>query len=69
MNHTHTFTQEVTHISGERLTTSVVVYPNVEDILGLLARSVAREKTSGKVAYVSPSAPVRAALFLFAETL
>lgn len=65
----HTITQEVTHISGARLRTTAVVYPNVEDILGLLARSVAREKATGKVAYVSPSSEVRSALFQLSETL
>ena len=66
---TRTITQEVTHISGERLTTSAVIYPNVEDVLGLLARSVAREKIMGKVSYVSPGAEVRYALFKFSEAL
>lgn len=64
---THTISQEVTHISGARLTTTAVTYPNAEDVLGLLARSVAREKITGKVAYVSPSGPVRTALFQLAE--
>lgn len=66
---TRTITQEVTHISGERLTTSAVIYPNVEDVLGLLARSVAREKITGRVAYVSPGAEVRSVLFQLSEAL
>lgn len=66
---TRTVTQEVTHISGDRLTTSAVIYPTVEDVLGLLSRSVAREKITGKVAYVSPGAEVRSALFQFSEVL
>lgn len=61
--------QEVTHIDGSRLTTTAVVYPTVEDVLGLLARSVIREKVSGKVAYVSPSAEVRAHLIQFSESV
>lgn len=51
--------------TGTRVTTTVVRYPTVEDVLGLLARSVAREKITGGPCYVAPSEEVRNALFRF----
>ena len=59
--------QEVTNITGTRLTTSVITYPTSEDVLGVLARAVAREKQTEQYCYVSPSDAVRNAIFRFAE--
>ena len=59
--------QEVTNVTGVKLTTSVITYPTSEDVLGVLARAVAREKQTTQYCYVSPSAAVRNSIFRFAE--
>lgn len=59
--------QEITNITGVRLTTSVITYPTSEDVLGVLARAVAREKQTAQYCYVSPSLAVRNAIFRLAE--
>jgi len=62
---TRTTDARVTNVTGAQVTTTVVKYPTVEDVLGVLARAVAREKISGQPCYVAPSEEVRNALFRF----
>lgn len=59
--------QEVTNVTGAKITTSVITYPTAEDILSVLARAVAREKQTDQYCYVSPSVAVRNAIFRFTE--
>ena len=59
--------QEITNVTGAKITTSVITYPTVEDILSVLAQAVAREKQTDQYCYVSPSVAVRDSLFRFAE--
>ena len=62
-----TVSQEITNVTGAKLTTTVTTYPTSEDVLGVLARAVAREKQTVQFCYVSPSVAVRNSLFRFAE--
>jgi len=59
--------EEVTNVTGVRVTTAVVTYPTAEDVLGVLSRAVAREKQTAQYAYVSPSKGVRDSIFRFSE--
>ena len=62
-----TTSQEVTNVTGAKLTTSVILFPTVEDVLSVLSRAVAREKRTEQYCYVSPSDAVRNAIFRFTE--
>ena len=56
---------DVTNVTGEKIQTTFVRYPTVDDVLGVLARAVAREKARGAVAYTAPSEEARHSLFRF----
>jgi translation elongation factor EF-Tu-like GTPase len=62
---TRTTTATVTNATGIEIQTSIIQYPTVEDVLGVLARSVVREKVAKAASYVAPSVAVQNSLFRF----
>lgn len=62
---TRTSTSVITNATGLKVQTAVIQYPTVDDVLGILARSVVREKVAKVPSYVAPSIAVQNSLFRF----